>query len=52
MDKRRKLYQVDWYTEGGWNYRTTFGCDWKAVQECKKQAKAMGETIKYEPYFE
>jgi len=50
--KKRKLYQVDWYTDDGYLYRTTMGCEWKDVKQCKKQARKLGETIKYEPYFE
>lgn len=44
-----KLYSVDWY-RGTWNYRTTTNCKWEDVLECKRAAKLMGETIKYEAY--
>jgi len=41
------LYYVDWYTEGGFCYRTTSNCTWSDVLACKRQAKWLGETIKY-----
>ncbi len=46
--RRQKIYAVDWFTESGRNYRTTLGCTWAQVQDCKKRAANMGETIKYE----
>ena len=45
--RRKNIYTVDWY-RGDWCYRTTTDCDWEAVKECKRAAKLMGETIKYE----
>ena len=41
-------YTVDWYTSGGFNYRTTCGCTWDTVKRFRKLAKTLGETIKYE----
>lgn len=45
--KQPNLYYVDWYTEGGFCYRTTSNCTWADVLACKRQAKWLGETIKY-----
>ncbi len=42
-----KYYTVDWYSNG-FCYRTTRGCDMEAVKDCKRTAKLLGETIKYE----
>lgn len=42
-----KYYTVDWY-RNGFCYRTTLGCDMEAVKDCKRIAKLLGETIKYE----
>lgn len=42
-----KYYTVDWY-RNGFCYRTTRGCDGEAVKNCKRTAKLLGETIKYE----
>ena len=44
---RRKIYSVDWY-RGDFCYRTTTGCTWENVQECRKTARLLGEKIKYE----
>ena len=48
---KKKLYQVDWFTQGGWNYRTTMECDWDAVRRFKKLARLFGETIEYKAYY-
>lgn len=45
--RRKNIYTVDWY-RGDWCYRTTTDCDWETVKECRRAAKLMGETIKYE----
>jgi hypothetical protein len=45
--RRKNIYDVDWW-RGDWCYRTTTGCDWEAVLECKRAAKLMGEKITYE----
>jgi hypothetical protein len=45
--KKTNIYSVDWW-RGDWCYRTTTGCDWQAVQECRRAAKLMGEKITYE----
>ena len=47
IKKTVKIYAVDWYYNG-YNYRTTTGCTWKDVQELRRQAKAIGETVKWE----
>lgn len=44
--KTVKIYAVDWYYEG-YNYRTTTGCTWEDVQDLRRQAKAIGETVKW-----
>ena len=44
---KTKIYNVDWY-RGDWCYRTTTGCKWEDVKDCKRAAKLMGEKIKYE----
>lgn len=44
---RRKIYSVDWYCNG-FCYRTTTGCTWEQVQDCKRTARLLGEKIKYE----
>jgi hypothetical protein len=44
---RRKIYSVDWYNNG-FCYRTTTGCTWEQVQDCKRTARLLGEKIKYE----
>jgi hypothetical protein len=38
---------VDWYYNG-YRYRTTTGCTWEDVQDLRRQAKAIGETVKWE----
>ena len=43
-----KYYSVDWYLNNGHCYRTTTCCTWKDVMDCKRTAKMLGETIKYE----
>ena len=48
MKRTEKIYTVDWYTSGGFCYRTTTECTWENVREMKLIAKALGETIKYE----
>lgn len=45
--RKYKVYTVDWY-RNGFCYRTTTDCDWEAVKDCRRAAKLMGETIKYE----
>ena len=45
--RRKNIYDVDWY-RGDWCYRTTTGCDWEAVKECRQAAKLMGERIEYQ----
>lgn len=47
IKKTVNIYAVDWYYNG-YNYRTTTGCTWKDVQELRRQAKAIGETVKWE----
>lgn len=42
-----RIYKVNWYSNG-FCYRTTRGCDMDAVKNCKRTAKLLGETIKYE----
>ena len=44
---RRNIYSVDWY-RGDFCYRTTTGCTWENVQECRRSARLLGEKIKYE----
>jgi hypothetical protein len=46
---KTKIYSVDWY-HGDHCYCTTMGCTWEDVKECRRRAKLMGETIKYEHY--
>ena len=46
---KTKIYSVDWY-HNGFCYCTTKGCTWEDVKECRRKAKFMGETIKYEHY--
>ena len=46
---KTKIYSVDWI-RNGFCYRTTMGCEWEDVLECKRQAKLMGEKIEYEHY--
>lgn len=47
--KKTKIYSVDWLRDG-FCYRTTMGCTWEDVLECKRTAKALGEKIKYKHY--
>ena len=42
-----KYYTVHWFCNG-FCYRTTRGCDIDDVKNCKRTAKLLGETIKYE----
>lgn len=49
IKKKIKIYCVDWY-HGEHCYRTTMGCTWEDVKECKRQAKLMGRRIEYEHY--
>ena len=44
----KTTYWVDWYTPGGFCYRSTHGVTMEQVREMKKIAKVLGETIKYE----
>ena len=46
---KTKIYSVDWI-HNGFCYRTTMGCTWEDVKQCKSTAKLLGETIKYEHY--
>lgn len=48
MGRKRNLYWVDIYTRGGWCYRSVHSCTMEQVRELRKQAKLLGETIKYE----
>lgn len=45
--KHTKIYNVNWIRNGVC-YRTTMGCDWEAVKDCKSTAKLLGEKIEYE----
>ena len=49
IKKKTKIYSVDWY-HGDHCYRTTMGCTWEDVKDCRRTAKLLGETIKYEHY--
>ena len=49
IKRKAKIYSVDWI-RNGFCYRTTMGCTWQDVLECKRTAKLLGETIKYEHY--
>ena len=46
--RKVKIYDVDWFLSNGFNYRTTTRCKWEDVLDCKRVAKMLGETIKYE----
>jgi hypothetical protein len=46
---KTKIYSVDWI-RNGFCYRTTMGCTWEDVKNCRRTAKLLGETIKYEHY--
>lgn len=48
MGRAKKLYWVNWYTSGGYCYRSTSNVDWDGVRHFKKVAKMLGETITYE----
>lgn len=52
MAYKKKTYWVDIYTSGGWCYRSVHGVDWKGVLELRKQARLLGESIKYEAFDE
>lgn len=45
--RKYKVYTVNWLRDG-FCYRTTQGCDWEAVKDCKRTAKLLGEKIEYE----
>ena len=47
--KKTNIYSVDWI-HNGFCYRTTMGCTWEDVKDCKRAARLMGEKIKYEKY--
>ena len=49
IKRKTKIYSVDWI-RNGFCYRTTMGCTWENVKDCRKTAKLLGETIKYEHY--
>ena len=42
--RKKKIYDVDWI-RNGFCYRTTTGCDWETVKECRETAKLIGEKI-------
>jgi hypothetical protein len=46
IKKTVKIYAVDWYY-GDYCYRTTTGCTWEDVQDLRRQAKNLGETVKW-----
>lgn len=48
ITKKIKLYWVDWYNSSGFCYRSVRDCTWAQVLECKRTARLLGETIKYE----
>lgn len=52
MARKKKLYWVNIYTEGGWCYRSVYDVEWKDVLELRRQAKACGEHIDYEVWRE
>lgn len=47
--RKTKIYSVDWI-HNGFCYRTTMGCTWEDVKDCKRTAKLLGEKIEYEHY--
>ena len=49
IKRKTKIYLVNWLHDG-FCYRTTMGCTWEDVKDCKRQAKLMGEKIEYEHY--
>ena len=48
--KKVKLYWVDWYNSSGFCYRSSRDLTWADVLQCKRTAKQLGETIKYEHF--
>jgi hypothetical protein len=44
---QEKRYTINWY-RNGFCYRTTMDCTKEYVNNCKKLAKLIGETIKIE----
>lgn len=50
LKRKVKLYWVDWYNSCGICYRSTTDCTWADVLQCRKTARLLGETIKYEHY--
>ena len=49
IKRKKKIYSVDWI-RNGFCYRTTMGCTWEDVKDCKRTAKLLGEIIEYEHY--
>lgn len=47
--KKTNIYSVDWI-HNGFCYRTTMGCTWEDVLNCKRAARLMGEKIEYQKY--
>ena len=47
--KKTNIYSVDWL-HNGFCYRTTMGCTWEDVKDCKRAARLMGEKIEYQKY--
>lgn len=47
--KKTNIYSVDWI-HNGFCYRTTMGCTWEDVLNCKKTARLLGEKIEYKKY--
>lgn len=47
MSAKRNLYWVD-ILRNGFCYRSVHSCTWEQVKELRKNAKLLGETIKYE----
>lgn len=47
--KKTNIYSVDWL-HNGFCYRTTMGCTWEDVLDCKRTARLMGEKIEYQKY--
>ncbi len=48
MKSMKKTYLVRWFLDNGFEYKATSGCHWEDVLKCRKLARALGETIKYE----
>ena len=44
----RKLYEVNCYTIGGYNYATHYDCTLEEVKKFQKLAKLLNEKITYE----